>query len=85
MRVQFGRLRGEFVVSDGEEAWMLTRAGWRQIDATTAFLKSDWLTPAQARRAFGHELPALPPEAFGGREVTVRSKSGPRIARLGTP
>jgi hypothetical protein len=84
MRVQFGRLRGDLVVSDGEEAWTLTRAGWQQIAATTAFLKSDWLTPAQARRAFGDELPTLPPGAFGGRQITVRSKLGPRIERLGT-
>jgi hypothetical protein len=69
MRVQFGRLRRDLVISDGSEAWILTRAGWEQIDATTAFLKSDWLTPAQARRAFGDQLPALPPRAFAGRDA----------------
>jgi hypothetical protein len=35
------------MVSDGEEEWTLAPAGWQQIDATTAFLKSDWLAPAR--------------------------------------
>jgi hypothetical protein len=78
MRVQFGRLRGDLVVSDGEEAWTLTRAVWEQIDATTAFLKSEWLSPAQAGRAFRDELPALPPRAFGGRSPS------PEIASAAT-
>jgi hypothetical protein len=82
MRVQFGRLRRDLVISDGQEAWVLTRAGWEQIDATAAFLKSHWLTPAQARRAFGDQLPDLPPQAFAGCDLTrAVGKLAPRIAR----
>jgi hypothetical protein len=80
MRVQFWRLRGDLVISDGVEAWALTRAGWEQIDATTAFLKSEWLTPAQARRAFGDQFPTLPPRAFAEGEPT-KGKLTPRLSR----
>jgi hypothetical protein len=84
MRLQFGRIRGDLVISDGQEAWVLRRTRWEQIDATMAFLKSDWLTPAQAGRAFGEDLPPLPAEAFAGREITLRAvgKGAPRITRV---
>jgi hypothetical protein len=83
MRVQFGRFGEDLVISDGEEALVLTRAGWEQVDATTAFLKSDWLTPAQLRRTFGDELPSLPARAFAGRDLTLLSagKRAPRLTR----
>jgi len=46
LRVQSGG--GEdLVISNGVEAWALKPAGWGAVDTTTAFLKSDRLTPAQ--------------------------------------
>ena len=81
MRLQFGRLRGELVISDGIEAWVLTGTGWQSIDATMAFLKSDWIMPREARRIFGATLPDLPAEAFRGRDLKVANKRAPRIAR----
>lgn len=83
MALQCWTLRGNLVISDGKEAWMLTAIGWQAADATIAFRQSDWLKPSEARRTFGSDLPRLPSQAFAGREMTVRvlGKGGPRIAR----
>jgi hypothetical protein len=83
MRLQFGRLRGDFVISDGTEAWIFRDGCWQKTDALTAFLKSDWLTPRRASRMVGDTLPDLPPEAFAGRKIGPRglSQHGPRIGR----
>jgi hypothetical protein len=67
MKLQFGRLRGDFVISDGVEAWTLRDGQWQRTDALTAFLKSDWLTTREASRMVGDNLPDLPAEAFAGK------------------
>ena len=69
MQLQFGRLRGDFVISDGVEAWILIDGQWQRTDALTAFLKSEWLTTREASRMVGDSLPELPPEAFAGRKI----------------
>jgi hypothetical protein len=38
MKLQFGRLRSDFVISDGVEAWTLKGGRWQKTDALTAFL-----------------------------------------------
>jgi hypothetical protein len=83
MHLQFGRLRGDLVISNGVEAWVLSDGRWERTDALTAFLKSACLTPREARRTFGDTLPNLPPEAFAGRKIGPRglSRWGPRIGR----
>src|SRR4029450_7522201 len=61
MQLQFARLRHNLVISDGLEAWVLRDGRWEKTDALTAFLKSDWLTAREARRAFGDTLPEYRP------------------------
>ena len=82
MQLQFGRLRGDFVISDGVEAWILRDGRWEKTDALTAFIKSTQLRPREARRMFGEALPDVPPEAFAGRKIgRWLSRWGPRIGR----
>jgi hypothetical protein len=83
MQLQFGLLRGDLVLSNGVEAWVLSDGRWERTDALTAFLKSTCLTPREARRTFGDTLPNLPPEAFAGCKIGPRglSRWGPRIGR----
>ena len=86
MNLQYGRLRGDFVISDGVEAWTLRDGQWQRTDALTAFLKSDWLTTREASRMVGDNLPDLPAEAFAGRKIGRRGvpRHGPLANRVGT-
>ena len=81
MNLKYGRLRGDFVISDGVEAWTLRDGQWQRSDALTAFLKSDWLTTREASRMVGDNLPDLPREAFANRKVGPRR--GPLAGRVG--
>jgi hypothetical protein len=83
LRLQFSCLRGNLVVSDGVEAWILTDGKWERTDALAAFLKSTWLKSDEAIGMFGKALPDLSPEAFVGRKVGRHglSRTGPRIGR----
>ena len=54
MQLQFGRLRGDFVISDGVEAWILRDGQWQRTDALTAFVLaqiSKFVTAADGIRA----------------------------------
>lgn len=85
MQLQFGLLRGELVISDGVEAWILRDGRWERTDALTAFIKSTQLRPREARRTFGDKLPDVPSEAFAGRKIgRWLSRWGPRIGRART-
>ena len=83
MQLQFGRLRGDLVISNGVEAWVLKEGRWQRVDALTTFLESDWLTTREASRSFGDTLPDLPPQPYAGRKIGGRglSRWGPRIGR----
>jgi hypothetical protein len=59
MQLQFGLLRGELVISDGVEAWILRDGRRERTDALTAFIKSTQLRPREARRTFGDKLPGI--------------------------
>jgi hypothetical protein len=83
MRLQFSSLRGNLVISDGVEAWTLTRMANGENRCSRSFPQSTWVKSEEAIRMFGEALPELPPEAFVGRKVRRHglSRTGPRIGR----
>src|SRR5262245_19573758 len=75
MKLQFGLLRGDLVISNGVEAWVHRGGRWERTDALRAFIKSTQLKPREVCRTFGDRLPDLPPEAFAGRMIGSRGLS----------